>query len=281
MESFSAFGNAPFRNARRVGRWTAWGLALRLQCAIAAEDPERIIVELWRAHLLPEPAVALTAVCHRAVGRLQGHPLQSVALTLEGWYLLRAGATAAAEEGFVQVLRSDVGTTLVGQMSQEMARRWLTRIDREKVCEALHGYYRDHVGYPETLAVLVRTRELTGIPLVDRWGRPWSYRREPFRHMKGVDDQSYRLESPSLPGDSDLRTAVGRPYPLGLPLRVRQLVSGPSGRTVFLETTGGRSEKPVLTEGGKYDRATLVYLGNRLLLFGDSDYWYLVPTPGG
>lgn len=258
-----------------------WVLALGLPSTAPAQDAERILADLWRLHLQSESPAAMTGLCDQVADRLQGSPLRPVAVTLGGWYHLRAGIPATAEARFAEIIRSEVGASPVDRAGQEMARRWLTRMDREKVREALRSYYRDHVCYPETLAELLENGSATDIPRADRWGHPWSYRREPFRHIPEMKDQSYRLESPSLPGDSDLQTAVVRPYPATLPLRPRQLVSSREGRTVFFETHEGRPEKPVLTEGGRYGRWTLVYVGTRLLIFTDGDYWYVVPTPGG
>jgi hypothetical protein len=160
-----------------------------------------------------------------------------------------------------------------------MARRWLTRLDREAVREALRAYYATHVRFPEFLDSLGKLKGCEKTPLADRWNKPWRYRLTAFDRVRGLTAQRYSLDSPSLGEASDLTAALARPYAGGITLEPLEVSADGSRPTVTVAVAGGG--KAVLMEGTATDGVTLAYVGARLLVFTDGDHWRVVPRPGG
>ena len=162
----------------------------------------------------------------------------------------------------------------------EMGRRWLTRLDREKVRSALAVYYRNAIEYPINLQPLKKTIKDAPLPLTDRWGTPWQYQLAAFKIIKVAPGQRYRLQSKTLGETSDLAAALERPYAGRILLQPRSLViSGGGAQNVVFQTPGDRPEKILLSEGGQATGVTLTYIGVHILILCDGDHWRVVIKP--
>jgi len=175
-----------------------------------------------------------------------------------------------------------------------MGRRWLTRLDREKVRGALAAYYRQAIEYPINLQPLkkatpssagaLRPGEPDGkespLPLTDRWGAPWQYQLAAFKVIKVARGQRYLLQSKTLGESSDLAKALERPYAGRILLQpVSLTIAGGGAQNVVFQTPGAQPEKILLSEGSQAAGITLTYIGARILILCDGDHWRVVPKP--
>ena len=171
---------------------------------------------------------------------------------------------------------ADPVAAAVAAAADTHARRWLTRLDREKVVAALKGYYAENVRYPDSLDALRGTKPAP--PFRDRWGDPWNYRLDHFRALKGVAAQRYVLESRGTPRASDLRKALGARSAPVLPDGWKA-ARGRDGSVVIEDAPGARS---IVRPGSLHAGVRFVCFAGRAALFSSGDGWALLPlSPGG
>lgn len=248
-------------------------LALALP-ALAADSDEAIFGRLFRLHLAtPTGHVALAAQAGQAAASLPPGPYRAAAQAVQAWRLLRAGQPAEARAVYLALSADAAAPTPLA----ELARRWLTRLDREEVRAALQKAWARDIRFPESLDALPPPRP----PLKDRWDRPWTYKPRALKLLK-ADAQRYDLQSPGLGADSDLAAALDRPWPLELPIRPLG-VSTAAGSTpvVTFETLSKKpAEKSMVSEGKSWNGLALIKVGPHALLLSNGDYVFLPLKPG-
>lgn len=202
--------------------------------------------------------------------------LRPVARCLLGWDLLRLKATNEAVRALEGAAGGAQGPML--DAAQDVARCWLSRVDRERVRTALKEHYTRHADFPASLDALRALPEAMRPPATDRWGRSWRYGITQFERIKGTKMQRYTLESPSIPpGGSDLAAALRKPYGFAMEAKPVRIESA-GGTVVFL--VGGRTE--MLSVGAKQGRAVLAWAGATVAVLSDGEYWNVTaPAPGG
>lgn len=255
------------------------GAALLACAAPAAQTEERALEDLVALQQAQPPGNAtILEAFRRAEPRVAGSPLQGVVRCLYGRQLLHARLAGEAATAFSNAL-STARQPAVVRASDECARRWLTRLDRERVRRALLQTYRRDVAYPDALASLAAVPGDDPPPLEDRWGRPWHYRPVALKHFPDLRGQTYVLESTSLGPLSDLDRALQGPCPAEPPLKaVRSMPGGV--QTIQFERAGAEKRAPiVLAEGGSEGGTLLAYVGERLLVLAEGDCWFIVPRP--
>ncbi|MCS7048989.1 MAG: hypothetical protein NZ483_06825 [Verrucomicrobiae bacterium] len=188
-----------------------------------------------------------------------------VALGQRAWEQLRAGDLAAATATFQSMLTTN--TDPLAQAGDLMARRWLTRLDREKVKTTLHAYYAQHLEYPATLPPNIQ-------PPHDRWGIPWRYERTTTRFVRHLTNQTYRLESVRLGELSDLAAALRVAYGQRIQLQPTRR----DGQTVTF-TLPGRAQPIVLSVGASFDGVDLAAVTTNTVILTDGDHWKTLPLP--
>ena len=246
---------------------------------------------LWAIWSLQTNAAArheeIVAACRQMQAAAPANPLLPVALGLAAWHNLRLGKTNEAfallsEMTAPAVTTAPTVTTAPASPTTtagaEMGRRWLTRLDREKVRSALALYYRDAIEYPINLQPLKKTTKEASLPLADRWGAPWQYQLATFKVIKVARGQRYLLQSKTLLESSDLAKALAQPY-AGRILLEPVSLAGSGGQNVLFQIPGDRPEKILLSEGGQAAGITLTYIGTRILILCDGDHWRVVPKP--
>jgi hypothetical protein len=152
------------------------------------------------------------------------------------------------------------------QAANEMARRWLTRLDREKVKAGLRTIYAKKIEYPNHLVGIT--------PVADRWGKPWVYELTKPKFITGIAKQTYRLESTTLGPASDLATALAIPYGSRITLRPVRIEAG-----VVTFQPAGQTQPVLLSPGTSYAGITYVEQVGAELLLTDGDHWALIPQP--
>jgi hypothetical protein len=172
--------------------------------------------------------------------------------------LLKTGQTDEAAQIFESLLDDNLADTL--------ARRWLTRLDREQVKAQLQAVYRQHIAYPPSLPATTK-------PATDRWGKPWVYRPVDLQHVTGTKNQSFLLESPTLGTNSDLHAALKN-----LTAEFAWKIVGADAKVVTFSRPG--NPQPVLLSAGtSLDGVTVVQIGEKEVLVGDGDRWLTLPIP--
>lgn len=257
-----------------------------------AAPHEDAFMRVWNLHRQAGTNhAAMAAACREAATQTSARdttPLLGsflpVVRSIEGWHLLQDGRTAEAQTAFESALdRGAGGADTCAQAADTLARRWLSRLDREQVVTALQAYYREQVSYPDDLAVFNGWSPERRPPLRDRKGDPWHYQPARFRRLKTDDGQRYLLTIRSIGrATSDLSAALARHPPdhaLAFTLRQRS-----SPALVELRFGDGRSPPVVVQEGGRAAGLRLVAIdGNgRFLLLCDDDFWHTaIPARGG
>jgi hypothetical protein len=256
-------------------------------CAALAND-ERALWELWQTHTrLPDQPATVVAACRAYVSERPDDRFVPVAQGIEAWHLLRARQTATAVERLE--LHLDAGPGEVAGGARRLARAWLTRLDRDRLVNALQAYYREEVRYPASMEALFNHPGVEGpgdLPRTDRWEAPWRYRLVGYEGVPGFRDQRYLLESPVLAGRSDFATALEAGYASRMPLRPTRVTAARGsgkGTTVRFEPTrpGESGSGPVvLSVGGQAQDVYLAYLGSSLVVVCDDLHWAVYPRPG-
>lgn len=255
----------------------------------ASETQEKSLWTLWSLQTNTSARHEdIVAACQQMQKASPTNPLLPVGQGLAAWHSLHLGKTNEAfvllsEMAAVATATAAAPTTPTAMAGAEMGRRWLTRLDREKVRGALAAYYRNAIEYPINLQPLKKTmpgeKDLP-LPLADRWGAPWQYQLAAFKVIKGARGQRYLLQSKTLGESSDLAKALERPYAGRILLQpVSLTISGGGVQNVVFQTPGDRPEKILLSEGGQATGVTLTYIGVKILILCDGDHWQVIPAP--
>ena len=258
----------------------------------ASEAQEKSLWALWNLQTnKPTQHKAIVAACQQMQKASPTNPLLPVFQGLAAWHNLRLGKTNEAFAIFSKMAAVAPATAVTPATAVapatptmtagvEMGRRWLTRLDREKVRSALAVYYRNAIEYPINLQPLKKTIKDAPLPLTDRWGTPWQYQLAAFKIIKVAPGQRYLLQSKTLLKTSDLAAALEWPYAGRILLQPRSLViSGGGAQNVVFQTPGDRPEKILLSEGGQAAGVTLTYIGAQILILCDGDHWRVVIKP--
>lgn len=266
----------PLRRFSMIFVGLAAGLAsLSLSQAQSATADER---GLWLAWVASTNAsgdhAAVVAACKEFRTKAPQDPLVLVASGMEAWHLLSMGNTNAAVALFEPMLSVPVNATYLQNAGAEMARSWLTRIDRERVRMALKKLYLRDIEFPASLEP-IKTLKLNPLPpFTDRWGKPWTYRLE--SSITGMSSQQYVLESAQLGTRSDLAKSLALPY-AGRIMMAPVRVSPVSADTVEFSTRIG---KPAyLQAGGMLNGVTVAYIGDNIIVMADENHWRVVLKP--
>lgn len=206
-------------------------------------------------------------------------PFAPVARGIAAWHLLSAGQVKDAA-AVLNAMLADAKEPIAAAGDQ-MAKRWLTRLDRELVETSLHAYFGDNVVYPESLHVFGELPAASRPPMGDRWGRAWKYSLANYKHLPKARQARYIIESGELGALSDLQLALKAPYAGSINLRPVSIMAGVPGlSSVQFETTGAKPVRVVLTENSMYERRiTFVRMTSSFILLTDGDHWLLTPPP--
>lgn len=253
-----------------------------LGLALLAAGPGRAADEmafwnLWKTHLAASNDHARAiAVCDTFAQKHPGDPLIIVAQQCKAWHLLKQARNAEAAALLSPMVRRGVSGIKKG--ASDLARAWLTRLDRETVTAALQTAYKRHVAYPETLGIW-KPGNVGTPPLVDRWDRTWKYRLTGFSRIPGLRDQKYELHALLLADTSDLATALALPYAKQItvqPVALRRMTTGPPMLEFQTGKTGSTSTMAV---GTRSEGILLAYVGTRIILVADYTHWKALPNP--
>lgn len=200
-------------------------------------------------------------------------PFTVVVSGLEAWNRLKRGETDAAAAIFNTMLVKGPSTGL-RKAGDEMARSWLSRMDREHVTHALKECYKRDLEFPASLGAIKALGDKSSIPLADRWGKPWIYKRGST--IKGMETQRYDLESAALGIRSDLKGGLKMEYAERMDLKPVRMLPGPKNSVEF-KTGEGRSV--IREEGDRVNTVNLIYVGSRIIVLSDGNHWSVMAKP--
>lgn len=234
------------------GLWQLWGT-----CTNAGEDHATVV-----------------AACRDFRTKTPQDPLVVVAAGMEAWRLLKLGNNREAIPLLESMLSVPEKATYVQIAGAEMARSWLTRLDRETVRNTLKKVYVRDIEFPASLDTIRSLKDTPMPPFNDRWGKPWAYRLQ--SSIKGMEAQHYVLESTRLGTRTDLATALALPYASQIKLTPVKLLAV-STDTVEFTTRDG---KPAfLQAGASSEGVTVAYLGENLIVLADDNHWRVALKP--
>lgn len=271
----------------------------------AAQQPgpaERALASVWRQHIAnPDDHTRVVHLCGLFKSKNPDTPLLVVSDGLTAWHLLKLGQTNAAVKVLEGMLTKAGKDAHLQAAANDMARAWLTRIDREETVRTLRRVYLDKVEYPISLDGLAELPADRKPPLTDRWGKRWSYQLAGFKYIRGVTAQRYQLHSVTLGQDSDLTAALARSYASGINLVPTKLLTSPRLAVEFGARSGDdglrgpsdlrrrpRPAEPAKTKvegkirlapGQDADGIRLAYLGKTGIILTDRDHWLVLPKP--
>jgi len=217
---------------------------------------------------------SVVAACRDFRVKAPREPLGIVVAGWEAWHLLKLGDTNAAIALFEPMMAVTEKSSCLQAAGIEMARNWLTRLDREKVRGALKKIYLRDIAFPASLESLKSLKNFPIPPLTDRWGKPWEYRLE--CSLKGMNNQQYVLESTRLGSRSDLASMLALPYANDITLDPIRLSSANADTVEFSNGTG---KSAFLQAGSTFNGNTVAYLGEKIIVLADENHWRVVLMP--
>lgn len=263
-------------------RMSRMGLAVGLVFLCAplshAQSPAPDERGLWRVWVAstntPGDHAAVVTACSQFRAKAPQDPFCVVVAGMEAWHLLSMGNTNAAVALFESMLSIPEKASPLQSAGGDMARSWLTRLDREKVRAALKKIYLKEIEFPSSLDPIKSLKMKSLPPFTDRWGKAWTYRLE--SSIKGLSSQHYVLESSQLGSRSDLAKALVLPYAGRVSLEPIK-VSPVSADTVEFAVRGGKSG--YLQTGGTMNGTVVAYIGMNIIVMADESHWCVVLKP--
>lgn len=250
---------------------------LLVSAAARAQAPadEAALLKLWQAQNPSNHAASVRAFA-AFEKQFTNSALDAITRGLVCWHAMQVGDRGDAVTKLFESMISD-SKDILPEAASTMARRWLTRLDRERVKDALKYWYARHVSYPNSIDELAKLPPEVQPPLKDRWGRAWRYRLTELKHIRGIAGQKYVLESTNMDRDYELKDALAKTYDVATLLKPQKILSRDPGRE-SVNFSAGR-EPVMLTIGTRYRGVTLVYVGQSILILTDDDHWTVMPTP--
>ena len=247
-------------------------------------------LSIWNIHVQrPDDHEGVAAACRAAIARLGNDdsaalgPYLPVVQTIEGWRLLQAKRTAEATTAFEAALdRGRGGSDTRLHAADTVARRWLSRIDREQVVVALDAYHREHVAFPDDLAVFQTGPVADQPPLRDRKNEPWGYQLVSFRRLKAGGQQRYALFSRSIGRETSALDVALALRPSDVPITFVRKNTGTPALAEF-RIGSGTSQPVVVQEGARSGGLRFVAIDGlgRFALLCDDDFWLMALPPAG
>ena len=242
--------------------------------AQSSGNDERGLWDVWCAGTNSAfQAAEVADACRAFKAKSPNDSLAVVVTGFEAWNCLKRGDTASAAKLFDSML-VEGRVTVLQKAGDEMARSWLSRLDRERVRAALKKVYIQNVEFPESLDAVKALEMETLPPLTDRWGKPWDYRRG--SSIKGMETQRYVLESTVLGVYSDIGKALEIPYGERIDLKPVQLSRSTANAVDFRSGTGRTTVRKL---GDWSARVSLVYMGTYIIVLTDGNHWSVQPKP--
>jgi hypothetical protein len=245
--------------------------------ALADKPDETAIQALWDSQQKdPGNHAQITQDAAAFEQHFPSSPLVPVARGLGAWHLLESGDLDGAKHLLEKMASSSADP--VAAIGADMARQWLTRLDREQVVAALQKVYAEDLEYPDSLNAVSTLPPEFRPPMTDRWGASWVYSPTSFKKLDIGDRQTFTLESSKLDSNSDLKKTLALPYGSGFTFKPAKVMPSIGGKAVIMfQDASGKTE--TISEGAAGNDLGLAYLGDNILILSNGDYWSIQPRP--
>lgn len=270
-------------NVVRCAAGLRCGLVILLFAPALGTAGERELWSLWNQHLAtPGNHTDLVEACRAYTAAAPQDPLVPVVRSLEAWHLLAAGQTADAVRLLTAQLEPGDNPPAPARAAQRLARAWLTRVQRERVVDALQYYYRKEVRYPAKLEQLAKYPGLpdaANVPWQDASAKPWRYRRAGLADVPAFADQQYILESASIQPPSDLAAALALSYGDQIQVQANRLAGGTTADPIvqLRFVAGPRKGNVAMGQAGSdLGGLTLAHAGPGLVIVCDTLHWKIL-----
>ena len=241
------------------------------------ESDERKLWTIWKLHQSGTNShESVIAACRKMRNQSPTNSLSVISSGIAAWHMLQTGQTNEAISVLEPMISYSRDPLL--KAGSKIAHSWLTRIDREKVKNALTIIYNERIEYPKTLRTLKTLPRESVPPLTDRWGTPWKYYLKGYKKIKGLISQSYVLQSQKLGASSDITQALEQPYAKNINLKPLSIVMIGNSQNIKFDATGDK-QQPVMSTGTTFKGVTFVYCGLKLIILCNNDYWLVLPKP--
>lgn len=250
----------------------------------AASPQEDAFLKVWSVHTRgAQDHKAVIAACQSVMDKAStlGDFLPAVK-TLAAWHLLADGKQADAVRIFESALTTDKTAKPIARFADVMSRRWLTRIDHEKLEKALKAYYADNVEYPASLAPILNLPKDKAPPKTDRFDDAWLYKIEALTKLSNVQNQRYSLYSKTT--GSKLTKLKAFPFDAYGGKKSATVIARKTANPLSVEfetVTDSGTLRGVATENGLINGIRFLRLDsdNRFALMIDSecDFWIVAP----
>lgn len=256
-----------------------WAVSAGLCHAQAPVVPdERAFWLVWVLNTNSTPdSAAVIAACKGFDAAVTNDPLSVVVRGLESWHLFKIGSTNEAMRLLDPLLKLPENPTPLQIAGAEIAKSWLTRLDREMVRIALKKLYLRDIEFPASLETIKTLKIKRMPPFTDRWGKPWVYKlRDDLG--KGLGNQLYTLQSSQLGSGSDLGKALALPYAGRITLQPLRVMPG-VGANEMIEFSSPSQKSILLSVGGSMDGTVVAYIGKNIIILSDGNHWRAIVKP--
>ncbi|MEI7437494.1 MAG: hypothetical protein WCL16_11895 [bacterium] len=247
--------------------------------AAASEADDRMLATFFEKRAAcSNDYAAVIAICNKVTNSMPDSLYLPVIRGVQAWHELAAGKTNQAVATLQSMLSG--GVDPIALSANTMACRWLTRLDREKVRQALTAYYAAHVAFPVSLEFMQKLPENRRPAIVDRWNQAWQYRLVTFERLPGLSDQRYELQSRELQAASDYKKILAIPYGTPFSIIPTRVISRFEKQSVVeFQCLGTPPRKDMLSEGAHSGDLFFVRLAGQFTLLSNGDRWELVALP--
>lgn len=251
-----------------------------LNTGLAAD--EKGVWDIWKkTEAEPVNLTELIADCTAFKQANASDPLRPVIDGILAWAYFKSEKMADGAKLLVPVVNAR--NTPMQKATSDMARTWLTRIDRIVVKMVLQEYYKREIAFPAKVDDAIdKYADTIKASKVDRWGKPWNYELVGFKHLTKVPkDQKYSLQSILLGEDSDYEKALEIPF--GGRINIVPMKMGlttPGAESVYFKKADDEKSSPIhIKLGERVGGVALGYVGKNILVLTDGNHWKLLPKP--
>lgn len=270
----------PHSSAKHIS--LALSASLLAVAVLAATPQEDAFLKVWGVHArAPQDHKAVIEACQNVSKTVKLGEFLPAVKTLEAWHLLASGDQANAVAFFESALSADKAAKPLVRYADQMARRWLTRLDHAQTEKALKTYYIDNVEYPSSLTPLFNLPKEKAPPKTDRFGDAWVYKIESFSKLKGLTNQRFTLYSQSI--GNKLTKLSALPFD-AYGKKSASIISRKTATPLSVEfetVTDAGTLRGVATENGLINGIRFLKMDsdNRFALLIDSecDFWVVAP----
>lgn len=251
---------------------------------VRAAADEKALWDIWKKlEAQPQDLPVIIADCKGFIETKPSDQLLPIVESMLAWCYFKTGNLPEGAKLLLPMMKAQYGYTPTRKSALEVARTWLTRIDRDVLRVVLQLWYNKHMAYPEKYQDAIDMfQEKTRAAKTDRWGRNWEYELVGFQMLTKVPkNQKYSLKSSLLGDISDYVKALEVPYASGIDIEPMKMgITTPGKESVYFKKIDDKTNAPIKMDLGELKRGfSLGYVGQNILAVTDGNHWKLMSRP--